>query len=36
MIALQLAVIGCQRFYSDPKYRSFRAPDYTAGQAGRW
>ena len=27
-IALQLAMIGCQKFYQDPKYRSFRPDDY--------
>ena len=27
-IALQLAMIGCQKFFQDPKYRSFRADDY--------
>ena len=27
-IALQLAMIGCQKFFQDPKYRSFRPDDY--------
>ena len=27
-IALQLAMIGCQKFFQDPKYRSFRSDDY--------
>ena len=27
-IALQLAMIGCQKFFQDPKYRTFRPDDY--------
>ena len=27
-IALQLAMIGCQKFFQDPKYKSFRPDDY--------
>lgn len=32
IISLQLAIIGCQRFFSDAKYRSFRANDYDTPQ----
>jgi len=28
VIALQLALIGCQKFFQDPKYRSFRGEDW--------
>ena len=28
VIALQLALIGCQKFFQDPKYRSFRSEDW--------
>ena len=31
VIALQLALIGCQKFNQDPKYQP-RAPDYTTPQ----
>ena len=27
-IAMQLSLIGCQKFFQDSKYRNFRAPDY--------
>ena len=27
-IAIQLALIGCQRFFQEPRYRNFRANDY--------
>ena len=27
-IAIQLSLIGCQKFFQEPKYRNFRAPDY--------
>jgi len=27
-IALQLAIIGAQKFHQDPKYRGFRSHDY--------
>lgn len=27
-IALQLAMIGCQKFFQDPKYKGFRTEDY--------
>ena len=27
-IAIQLALIGCQRFFQEPRYRNFRADDY--------
>ena len=27
-IAIQLSLIGCQKFFQDSKYRNFRAPDY--------
>jgi hypothetical protein len=29
VIALQLAIIGCQKFFQDPKYRSFRGEDWS-------
>ena len=32
IISLQLALIGCQKFYSDSKYRSFRTQDYDTPQ----
>ena len=32
IIALQLAMIGCQKFFQDPKYRAFRGADYTTPQ----
>lgn len=27
-IAIQLSLIGCQKFFQESKYRNFRAPDY--------
>jgi hypothetical protein len=27
-IAIQLSLIGCQKFFQEPKYRNFRADDY--------
>ena len=27
-IAIQLALIGCQKFFQEPRYRNFRADDY--------
>ena len=27
-IAMQLSLIGCQKFFQDSMYRNFRAPDY--------
>jgi len=32
IIALQLALIGAQKFNQDPKYRAFRSNDYTTPQ----
>lgn len=32
IIALQLALIGCSKFWQDPKYRGFRANDYLTPQ----
>ena len=32
IIALQLAIIGCSKFWQDPKYRGFRANDYLTPQ----
>lgn len=32
VIAVQLAMIGCSKFFQDPKYRSFRHDDYTTPQ----
>ena len=32
IIALQLAIIGCQKFFQDPKYRGFRGNDYLTPQ----
>lgn len=34
VIALQLACIGCSKFYQDPRYRSFRTMDWTQGVSG--
>ena len=31
-IALQLAMIGAQKFFQDPKYRNFRVDDYLTPQ----
>ena len=31
-IAMQLAMIGCQKFFQDPKYRNFRVDDYLTPQ----
>lgn len=33
-IALQLASIGCSKFFQDARYRAFRTHDHTAGAAG--
>lgn len=32
VIALQLALIGTQKFWQDPKYGGFRQPDYRTPQ----
>ena len=34
VIALQLACIGCSKFFQDPRYRAFRTDDHTLGIAG--
>ena len=31
-IAIQLSLIGCQKFFQEGKYRNFRAPDYLTPQ----
>jgi len=31
-IAIQLSIIGCQKFFQESKYRNFRAPDYLTPQ----
>ena len=31
-IAIQLAMIGAQKFFQDPKYRNFRSHDYLTPQ----
>mgnify|MGYP004057093397 CR=1 FL=1 len=31
-IAIQLSLIGCQKFFQESKYRNFRASDYMTPQ----
>lgn len=31
-IAIQLSLIGCQKFFQEGKYRNFRAPDFLTPQ----
>ena len=31
-IAIQLAMVGCQKFFQDSKYRNFRTDDYLTPQ----
>lgn len=31
-IAIQLSLIGCQRFFQESKYRNFRTDDYLTPQ----